>query len=160
MTSLQFVLWSYAMRKSEKFVQLSADNWPNGLSVPIAQLKLLPADITRRSEIIFEVGEDDLGQCETALLRFASGSEIALEYHKYAPVQATTVLVHEGEFRAVGNLVRLLALKRREVSWIADTARKVMRVVFLRQREPQVAHTVAKKKRKTGFTLGRAQRAA
>lgn len=74
------------------FVQLTSGHWPSGDGKPIEHLDLEPEEISRRLDIEFSLGQDDLGEFLEAGIQTVSGR--LLLFLRYTGIQApgTTVL--------------------------------------------------------------------
>jgi hypothetical protein len=115
--------------------QLSLRDWPDGLEEDALQLALAPEEITRRSNISFEMGRDSLDEFQGAIVDLGKGKSLAFQRHLHSPTPGTTVLLRRGSADELIALRNMLALERSEITWTAPHLQTQLASVF-RQRRP------------------------
>ena len=73
--------------------QITAHDWPKGLSQPVAMLSMEPDQLQRSLGITFEESFDGLDYTKVAILRLDSGAPVALVRHRNNPSPGTEVWI-------------------------------------------------------------------
>lgn len=107
---------------SARFRQVSRGRWPNGGDKPIAILRAEPADLSRKYNVRFTRGQDELDDFQEAGLKLRSGRRILLTRYRRSPGPGTTVSVDrcDNATEALSELRETLELSRRELAWVSE----------------------------------------
>ncbi|MDQ8757945.1 hypothetical protein RCO27_17100 [Sphingosinicella sp. LHD-64] len=83
------------------------------------QLTLAPAELARRAGVTFARDHDSLDDFDAAVIDLGEGRSFGLQHHLNAPHPGTVVLLEAGNDEGVRDVVRVLKLKRQEITWAA-----------------------------------------
>lgn len=98
--------------------QIPLEEGAPGVSKPLAQLKLEPAELRKRVGIRFEESEDDLDRMQVAIVRIPAGRTYVLVRYRNAPEPGTIVLSDfkkSEASRCVNSLLRGLHLRNEDL---------------------------------------------
>lgn len=104
--------------------QLSTQNWPKGLSLPIAVIALEPEDFEENSGIHFDDSNDGLDYTKWAILQLPSRAQTALVRHRDCPSPGTEIWIHEetpDRRAALDEMLTYLGLGRDTITWLHPT---------------------------------------
>jgi len=106
--------------KEKPFGQLPRDQWPIGLSLPIATLSLEPFELEERCGVVFFEDIDDLDFFKAAIIVTGGGETYALVRYRGCPSPGTEVWVgqtHLGTSSDIQPLLNALRLTGDVVRW-------------------------------------------
>jgi hypothetical protein len=108
-----------------QFMQLKEQDWPKGLSKPVAVVKYAPEKLRTKCKVDFFDSEDDLDAIKGALIQTASGETFALVCHLHNPKPGTEiwVLTNTRPSESLAKALKTLRLKRDDLTWISSQAK-------------------------------------
>lgn len=101
--------------------QIPLNQMERGLALPVATLRLEPAEITNRLGFKFETARDDLDDLEAAAFSGPSGNQFALVRHRHQPNPGTDILINEKLVdlsAALRDALKALRFEPRELRWM------------------------------------------
>ena len=104
--------------------QIGTEDWPKGLSLPIAVVVMEPEEFERNRGIHFDDSSDGLDYTKSAILQLPSRAHAALVRHRDCPSPGTEIWIHEETTDRQAALDELLAhvgLGRDSVTWVHPT---------------------------------------
>jgi len=87
---------------------------------PVAYVTLAPSELARRHHLTFQQSFDNLDSLKIAVLKFASGSQIALVHHAGFPENETELYADRDEWKhhdVVPTVLETLGIPASRVSW-------------------------------------------
>jgi cytoskeletal protein CcmA (bactofilin family) len=103
------------------FDQLPLTEMKHGLAKPIATIRFLPSEISKKLGISFEETEDDLDALQAAAIRTASGRQFGLVRHRHQPTEGVDILTDERSTdltRDLHDAMGFLRIHQEDLSWI------------------------------------------
>lgn len=103
---------------------VALEEWPKGLSLPIAQINLEPDQIEERQGIRFANSHDELDFTRSAIIRLPSRACAALVRHRNCPSPGTEIWIEEATVdrnRILHELLHHLGVARENIIWLHPT---------------------------------------
>jgi hypothetical protein len=99
---------------------LPMEVWPQVELAPIAQLSLMPSELSDMAGIQFRRLEDDLGPLDVAVVKAPSGEIFVLERYVSSPAAGTAVSVEASQAsrKTLNYLLNALAAPSEAVTWV------------------------------------------